>query len=168
MAKPKTAGPAPFSPDTQQSFIRYANETLRLLGKNYNYRSRMQDIDRAYQREQDFTQAQLRAAAANRMGDSSKMQNVTIPVVMPQVESALAELTNIFLSSYPLFPVIAKPAMEDAAMQMETVIGEQGLRFGWTAELMQVLRDGLKYNLMCCEVVWEDKKVASLVPEDLL
>jgi hypothetical protein len=123
----------------------------------------MVEIDKIYQREADLTQAQLRAKAANRMGDASKMQNVTIPVVMPQVESCLTELSNIFLASYPIFPVVSKPKMQDTALQMETIVGEHSIRFGWHAELLQVLRDGLKYNLMACEVDWEDKKVYSLV-----
>lgn len=150
---------APISPATQESFVRYTKEVIRLLGTNYNLRSRMQDIDRIYQREIDYTTAQRRAVAANKVGDASKMQNVTLPVVMPQVESLLTELSNIFLSSYPLFPVFSKPQMEDVALQMETVIGEQGVQFGWAAELLQAMRDGLKYNLMAVEVEWVNKKV---------
>jgi hypothetical protein len=119
----------------------------------------MEQIDRIYQRETDYTSAQRRARAANAGGDASKMQNVVMPVVMPQVESLLTELSNIFLSSYPLFPVFSKPQMQDAALQMETVIGEQGIQFSWAAELLQTMRDGLKYNLMACEVEWVNKKV---------
>jgi hypothetical protein len=149
----------PVSVQTQASFVSYVNETLRVLGTAFNFRSRMQDIDRSYQREQDYTATQRRAQAANKSGDASKMQNITLPVVMPQVESLLTELSEIFLSSYPLFPVFSKPQMQDAALQMETVIGEQGVEFAWAAELLQAMRDGLKYNLMCVEVQWVEKKV---------
>ena len=152
----------PISLDTQDCFVRYVGEAVRLLGSAYNFRSRMEQIDRIYQREIDFTSAQRRAKAANMGGDASKMQNVTLPVVMPQVESLLTELSNIFLSSYPLFPVFSKPAMIDAALQMETIIGEQGIQFGWAAELLQAMRDGLKYNLMAVEVEWVTKKVYSV------
>lgn len=153
----------PFSADTQTSFVRYTNEALRLLGRTYNMRTRMQDLDRAYQREQDLSQQQLRAKAANRIGNPNMMQNLTVPVVMPQTESALTELCNIFLSSYPLFPIVSKPQMEDAALQMETLIGEQGIRFGWTAELLQVMRDALKYNIGAAEVDWQVRKVSAVV-----
>jgi hypothetical protein len=157
---PKSAPPV--STDTQQSLVKYVSETLRIMGNAYNLRSRMQEIDRIYQREIDFTQAQLRARQANRAGDASKMQNVTLPVVMPQIEALLAELSNIFLSSYPLFPVFSKPEMQDEAMQMETVIGEQGIQFAWSAELLQGMRDALKYNLVAVEVEWVNKKVYSV------
>lgn len=162
MARPARTAP-PVSPDSQQSLVRYCNETLRLLGKNYNFRTRMVEIDKIYQRETDLTPAQLRAKAANRNGDASKMQNVVIPVVMPQVEACLTELSEIFLASYPIFPVVSKPQMQDTALQMETIVGEHSIRFGWHAELLQVLRDGLKYGIMACEVGWETKKVYSLV-----
>ena len=157
-----TQAPPPVSPVSQESLLKFVGETVRLLGTSYNFRSRMQEIDRTYQRETDFTTAQRRAQAANRSGDSSKMQNVVLPVVMPQVESLLTELSEIFLSSYPLFPVFSKPQMEDVALQLETVIGEQGVQFAWAAELLQAMRDGLKYNLMAVEVEWMNKKVYSV------
>lgn len=148
-----------FSTDSQASVVSYFNECSRVQLQAYNLRSRMQEIDRIYQREMDFTVTQRRAQAANRAGDASKMQNLTLPVVMPQVESLLSELSNIFLTSYPMFPVISKPQMQDTALQMETIIGEQGVQFGWAAELLQAFRDGLKYNLMAVEVEWVNKKV---------
>ena len=161
MARPSEPKP-PVSPDTQMSFVKYTNEALRLLHRTYNMRSRMQDIDRAYQREQDMSAQQLRAKIANRL-NPTQMQNLTVPVVMPQTEAALTELANIFLASYPLFPIVSKPQMQDAALQMETVIGEQGIRFGWTAELTQAMRDALKYNLCAVEVDWQERKVPAIV-----
>ena len=167
MATPNSKRPAPatappLSPASQDSLVSYTNECIRFLGKSYNFRERMQTIDRIYLRETDYTNAQRRAAAANRSGDASKMQNVVLPVVMPQVESLLTELSEIFLQSYPLFPVFSKPQMADAALMMETIIGEQGIKFSWAAELLQAFRDGLKYNLMAVEVCWVDKKVYSV------
>jgi hypothetical protein len=159
---PKVTAPPPISQATQESLVRYTGEALRVLGTAYNMRARMQEVDRIYQRENDYSLAQQRAKAANRNGDPSKMQNVVLPVVMPQVESLLTELSEIFLSSYPLFPVFSKPDMQDDALQMETVIGEQGVQFAWAAELLQAMRDGLKYNLMAVEVEWVNKKVYSV------
>ncbi len=154
-----TSAPPPITPAAQDSLVRYTNEVIRLLGTSYNYRTRMQEIDRIYQRETDWTVKNLEAKAANRAGQANKMQNVTLPVVMPQVEALLTELSEIFLTSYPLFPLFSKPEMQDAALQMETTIGEQGIQFAWAAELLQAMRDGLKYNLMAVEVQWTNKKV---------
>lgn len=165
MARPSI--PPPISFDAQDSLVRYTNECFRVMSRSYNFRQRMQVIDRTYQRELDYTQAQQRARVYNEQGDPSKMQNVTVPVVMPQVESSLAELSDMFLTSYPMFPMFSKPQMQDAALQMETTIGEQGVQFGWASELLQCLRDALKYNLGVAEVVWENKKVWSVANDAL-
>lgn len=157
MATPDTAVRP--SGKTQESIVAYAESCLMQYGKNYNLRARMQQTDRQYQREADFTQAQRRAAALNAGGDATKVQNITVPVVMPQVETALDTLRDIFLSSYPIFPVVSGPEMIDAALQLETVIGEESVTFGWAAEFLGSLRDGLKHNICATEVEWEAKKV---------
>lgn len=152
----------PVSQATHDAIIDYVEKKRAMLVNNFNMRSRMQQIDRIYQRETDWTEAQRRAKMANNAGDITKMQNVTIPVVMPQVESMLTFLSETFLSSYPLFPVLSKPKMMDVAMQMETTIGEQGIQFSWAAELMQAMRDTLKYNVCAVEVDWVEKKTYSV------
>lgn len=168
MAKQQNQSPAPISRDSQQAATQYMKECFRVQGMAYNFRSRMQLIDRTYQRELDYTANQRRARLYNEAGDPTKLQNLTVPVVMPQVEAQVAELSEIFLTSYPLFPLFSKPQMQSVALQMETAIGEQGVAFGWAAELQQCIRDSLKYNIMAAEVVWERKKVWSVVNDGLV
>jgi hypothetical protein len=142
------------SVETQEKIVDYVKRCSDIVRTQFNMRFRMQYIDQIYQRELNFSTQQMRYKNANLGGDISKLQDITIPVVMPQVETALDTLRDIFLSSYPIFPVVAKPQMEAAALQMETTIGEQSRRFGWSAELLNAMRDGLKYNLMAVEVDW--------------
>lgn len=148
--------------DTQEKLVQYVKNTLDFLNNNWNLRTQLLDRDLSYYREQDRTKNQARAQAANRAGNTDALQNVTIPVVMPQTESALSYLVNIFLNSYPIFPVISKPAVIAEALQMETVIGETSVRFGWPRELLLTLRDGLKYNLGIAEVCWKTKRIFSV------
>lgn len=154
MAQPDTAIRP--SPKAQSIILDYVNGCKDGFVRNYNLRARMQVIDRQYQRETDYTAAQRRAHASNNAGDADKVQNPVVPVVMPQVETALDTLRDIFLSSYPLFPVVSGPKLIDAAVQMEAVIGEESVTFGWAAELLASMRDGLKYNLMATEVEWTE------------
>ena len=99
------------------------------------------------------------------LGDVYKrqIQNITVPVVMPQVESALADLQEIFLTGYPIFGVVAPPGTEAAMEQMETQIGENSIRAAWPLELLKAMRDGLKYDLGAVEVCWETKKTFTVV-----
>jgi hypothetical protein len=123
----------------------------------YSMRAEMENIDREYMRESDWTPEQIRAHLANRRGDKTKMQNVTVPIIMPQVNSAKTYLDNVFLTGYPIFPIVAEPAHEDVAMQLETVVQENATTGGWAQQLSMFFRDGLKYNLHAVECNWEKK-----------
>lgn len=141
-----------------ENVVNYYNTVLSTWITSFNIRPQMMMRDLAYYREMDNTRAQALAKAYNMAGDTSKVQNVTIPVVMPQVESALAYHTSVFLTGYPIFGVVASPGQEDVISQMETLIGENSIRGAWPQELMKTLRNGLKYDLGAVEVVWEKKK----------
>lgn len=145
-------------PQVHEKIIQYVQRRTQYQVGQFNMRARMQYIDRVFQRESDWSAAQERARAANAAGDPTKVQNTTIPVVAPQVESAANYLSEVFLSSYPLFPIVGKPQLQDAALQMETVIGEHGVEFQWPAELLASIKDGLRYNVMAVEIDWQKKK----------
>lgn len=149
---------APISTDAQSTIARYFNTIMQTYLTSFNIRPNLLQRDLAYYREADSTRQQQMAAASNLAGDTSKMQNVTIPIVMPQVESALAYHAGVFLSGYPIFGTVAPPEFADAITQMDTVIGENSLRAGWSQELMKTIRNGLKYDLGACEVSWEKRK----------
>ena len=96
----------------------------------------------------------MRAKLANKYGDATKFQNVTVPTVMPQVESAVTYQASVFLASTPLFGVVAPPENMEPALQMETVIEDQAIRGGWVNEFMLAFRDAFKYNAYFVEVDW--------------
>jgi hypothetical protein len=156
------ATPMPISADAQDAVVKYLNSALDMYSTSYNIRSQMELRDKAYYRTNDGTTAQSRAKAANDAGDITKTQNITVPVVMPQVESALAYLQETFLSGYPIFGTVSTPDQIDAATQMDTLIGENSIRAGWPLEFLQSMRDGLKYDLGAVEVTWQNRKLFAL------
>lgn len=143
--------------DQETQLITYATGAQQSLMAQYSMRSEMENIDREYMREKDWTEHQVKSRIANRIGDSTKFQNVTVPIIMPQVQSALSYLLNVFCTGYPMFPVTADPTNEDAAMAMETIIQENATTTGWAQELAMFFRDGLKYNLHAIEVEWQQR-----------
>lgn len=160
MATPNT--PLPISPESQAAVVQYLQSATDLYCTSYNIRNQLMMRDRAYYREEDWTEEQIRAKMANRTGDSRKTQNVTVPVVMPQTESALANYVNVFLTGYPIFGTTAPPDQADALAQFDAVVSDNSLKFGWPSELMKTIRNGLKYDLGACEVTWERKKIFSI------
>jgi hypothetical protein len=150
------------SKQSQEALVKMANQFIDNDNSIEQLRSIFLTRDMEYFREQDKTEQTNRAKAANAAGDAAKMQNPTVPVVAPQVETSLAYFTEVFLSSYPVFPVVAGPKLQGAALEIETVLGESAVHFRWVPELAKALRDGLKYNLMATEVEWKKDKVFSV------
>jgi hypothetical protein len=142
------------SENTQEAILQFSKQAYSLLNQQWNIRAQLKQIDLAYMREQDCTEEQAKAKLANRRGDSSKFQNITVPIVMPQVESAVTYQQSVFLTGYPIFGAVSLPEYMDEALMMDTIIGEQQVRGRWVSELMKTMRDGFKYNLGAVEVDW--------------
>ena len=160
MAQPNT--PMILSRKSQDGIIQYTRLCYTMNMANWNIREQLRAIDLAYIRENDLTKENIRARVANRYGDSNKFQNITVPVVMPQVESAVTYQASVFLTGHPLFGVVSNPQNMDAAMQMETVIEDQSIRGGWVQEFLKMFRDGFKYNMGILEVDWKRDVTAAL------
>jgi len=153
----------PLSKKSQEAFIAFyhsAQDNKNSIREEM--RARLEKLDRAYQREVDRSEAHLQATAANERGDPTRFRNMTVPIVMPQVESAVIHQTSVFLTGQPLFGVVASPVFMDEALQMETVIENQSMQGGWARELMLFFRDGFKYNFAPIEVDWGQQVTAAV------
>lgn len=139
----------------QQAVIKYLERSKYAFSYLYNVRQILTSIDQAYYREQDFTTEHLRARIANRQGDSTRIQNVAVPIVLPQVEAFTAHMSSVFLTGNPIFGVVSSERYQDAAMQMEAILAKQSTKFQWKAELIKFFRNCGKYNLGACEVSWD-------------
>lgn len=146
--------PYRLSEKSQKAVLAFYKQCYGYINTSWNMRARLEDIDRAYQRELDQTTEQARAKVANKYGDPNRFQNVTIPVIMPQVENAVTYQQSVFLSGYPIFGTVSIPMFADEALQMDTIMGEQQTKGKWVANLLQALRDGFKYNFGPVEVEW--------------
>jgi len=146
----------------QDGIIEFNKSCETVQESDYNIREHLREIDLAYMREQDWTTEHKRAKLANRYGDSDKLQNITVPVVMPQVESAVAYQSSVFLTGLPIFESVANPQFEDQALQLNTIIEDQSIKGGWVRELQMFFRDGFKYNISALEVGWDSVVTAAL------
>lgn len=159
-----TTGNLPILPRkaSQDGILQYVATKSREMNNLYTLRDRFSEIDRVYAREIDWTQENTRARAANKRGDADRLQNIQVPVVMPQVQSAVTYQTSVFLTGIPIFGVAAAPKYIDAAMMLESIIEEEQTRARWVRQLMLFLVDGFKYNYSAVEVAWKSVTTASL------
>lgn len=154
--------PFELNPDQERSILTYSTSAQQLLSNQFTIRYAMESIDRAYMREENLTTEQIRARAANRVGDANKMQDPTVPIVMPQVEAAVGYYMDAFLSGQPIFSAAADPAWADQALQIDAIIAENAKTAKWKREFIKFFRDGLKYNLHAIELEWVEKNTAAV------
>jgi hypothetical protein len=148
-------GKLKISSDSQDKLIRFVSAAASMQqSEGWYLRGRLEDVDRAYLREKDFTDEQRKAALANRKGDAFKLQNMAVPMVMESIENSTGFLTNVYLTDYPMFKFAAKGADQDLALQWNTLVGEDQLHYGWTGEFNQAFRNAEKYNFAPLEVDW--------------
>lgn len=154
------------SDDSHDALISYHRRHYDLMNQQWNLRQAMRLIDLAYLREQDMTVEQWRAKISNMLGDSNKIQNVTVPVIKPQIEAAVAYQAAVFLSQYPIFELSADPANQDIAAQFQALLEENSIRGGWARQFILFFYDGFKYNLSAIEVDWA-KEITAVLETDV-
>ncbi len=147
---------------SQDSLIQFHRTAPTLMERQWNIRESMRLIDVAYIREADMTKVQEQSRLANILGDSDKIQNITIPIIKPQVRAAVAYQAAVFLTDYPLFGVVSAPEFISAAKQMQAVIEENSVRGSWVREFLLYFQDGFKYNLSAIEMCWDKVATAAL------
>lgn len=151
---------------SQEKFITYykaiQNQTNEVRGQ---IRSRFENVDKEYQRELDYTEQRRRAEAANKAGRADFYQDITVPVVMPQVEAAVTHQSSVFLTGEPIFGVVSSPQYIDESLQLQSLIQEQSIKGGWVRQFMLSFRDGFKYNFAPIEVDWS-REVTHTVDTD--
>lgn len=145
--------------DQEKRIVLYAQRAQEMLLNQFSMREVLAEADRLFMREKNWTKEEWEARISNKFGDAHKFRDVTVPIIMPQVRSALGYLTNVFLTGYPIFGVKASPEYEDAASQLETIISENQETACWARELMLFFMDGLKYNIHGIECDWQQRTV---------
>lgn len=152
--------------EQRKQLLYYAKDCADRAGSSLSdFRTLLRYRDLAYQRQLNTTAEHIKAVRANMTGDARKLQDMTVPIVMPQVESAVAYQAGVFLTSYPIFGVVSTPANQDAALQFETSLGDQSIKYGWAREMMKIFRDGFKYNFGAAVVHWKKTPLKSIITD---
>lgn len=158
--------PFKLSKVSQEGLLEFHRLVCTSSDRQYNLRDQFRDIDLSYLRTKDRTIEHQRAKISNKIGDSNRIQNITVPVVQPQVSSAVDYQAAVFLTDYPIFGVVSDPQWIDQAVQFQAVLEENSIRGAWTRELLLFFEDIFKYNLAAIETTWE-KVVTAAIETDI-
>ena len=155
----------------QEKIIEYSQRVLTEHKKYSDYQIKMEVIDKAYARYQDnvdprtgIVREQGIDAATTPIGVHNLPSTVP-PIVVSQVDSMVGYLADVFLSGYPLFPVVSNPTNKQDAEDLETLIDDHATLGGYARQLLIFLRDGVKYNLGAIEANWEAVSQYSLTDD---
>ena len=151
----------------QDALIQYFRQTVDASFNVANLRPRFEYIDKEYIRENKLMVEDANAVAANKAGNKRKIQDIVIPIIEPQIETAHAYLTSVFLTGLPMFGVVSKAINANEALQLEAIISNQSLNptNPWTRQFSKFFRHGLKYNFSAVEVDWCTQKTISIVTD---
>lgn len=151
---------------SQASILAFSKECYSQLNRNWNIRYQMAQTDLAYLRETDRTNDHVTAQILAAAGNPTKFQNVTVPIVMPQVEAAVTYQASVFLTGTPIFGWVAPPEQASAALQYQAIVEENSIRGAWVQQFMIFFRDCFKYNIGMIECAW-DRQVTAAIETDL-
>lgn len=148
------------SKPSQVSLLSFARKIVDHHKQNsLELRNKMDLIDVAYNRYKASTaegSAGVDEVAAVEACDIFNTKDrVTPPIVVSQVDSYVAYLADVFLSGYPLFPVLSTPASKKWAEQLEVLMDDHALLGAYPRQLLLFLREAVKYNYAGIEVDWD-------------
>ena len=146
---------ATHAPSTLLAVKKHICSILDISQQNIGFQTRLDEIDVQYARYQaavkEGNQAGIDTYGQKNCGADKDIIN---PVVISQVDSMVAYWAEVFLSGYPIFPVVSTPENKSQAEALEGIIQDHITMTESVPELQLVLRDAGKYNFYAVEPDW--------------
>jgi hypothetical protein len=146
-----------FSEETQRLLVQHVANILVEHKRSNEMYSKMEEIDRAYARYK-LSSAQAKADGIDRKDANTScgiQDDIVAPIVVSQVDSMVGYLAEVYLSGYPIFPVVSTPANRNWAEMLETLVDDHATLGQYGRQLLLFLRDGVKYNICALEASWD-------------
>lgn len=164
--------PIPPSAEAQALLLSFVEQVMTERQKFSHYFDKMEIIDKAYARYQEekkdpytgIVSGQGIDAATTPVGVTDLPSTVP-PVLVSQVDSMLAYLSEVFLSGSPMFPIVSAPEDREEGEQLETLLDDHATIGGYARQLMLFMKDGIKYNFSALEADWSSIDQYSITSE---
>jgi hypothetical protein len=136
---------------------RYADIILQnhAKGSNTDFIHKLESIDIAYARYRYQLDQNNGIDEDSRSTECGVALNeITVPVVVSQVDSYVGYLADIYLSGYPIFPVVSPPSGRLEAEALQSIIEDHSIRGRYARQFLLNFFDASKYNFTAGEVLW--------------
>jgi len=144
------------SKKSQDSLIRYATSVLEAKRRFTQFSDKLASVDIAYA---CYKAVQSKDALPLNAVDLQKLlpvSDVQIPIIASQVDSVVAYLVDVFLSGYPMFPVVSNSQSKVMAEKFESIVDSHAVKGRYARQLQLLFRDAAKYNFCAMEGIWGD------------
>jgi hypothetical protein len=84
-----------------------------------------------------------------------QVDQLIVPIVISQADSFVGYLAELYLSGYPIFPVVSTPTTANIADKMEAIVDTHATVGGYARQFLQGFRQGIKYNFMPILTEWD-------------
>lgn len=135
----------------QAAVIKLSRGIINTHNQNQELFAKMEAIDVAYARYKKTPNEE----DGNVQCDIFDKDRVIPPIVVAQVDTAVAYHADVFLSGVPLFPVVSTPANRKTAEQLEVLMDDHATIGGYARQLLLFLRDSCKYNYGAIHCSWD-------------
>ncbi len=153
----------------------YLKQVLSTHKQYTDLRNKLTAIDLAYYRYLETSKSPLNPGSQPTGVDESAANticcatdsDIQVPVVISQVGSFVGYLAEVYLSGYPLFPVLSDPKDKEKAELLESIIDTHSIIGGYGRQFLKSFFDGIKYNFMPIENSWEGIEQYNVVEDAL-
>lgn len=118
--------------------------------------TRLEDIDvNYYLFKRDRQQTSDGKVGGNLAHLEERIESIIeTPIAVSQVDSIVSYLTDLYLSGYPTFGVVAPVAYQSEGEALEAIIDSHAIRGRWGREFILAFYDAAKYNLCGLGIEW--------------
>lgn len=136
----------------QHAVLKLSRGILNVHNQSQELFAKMEAIDVAYARYKKTNNEEDGKVQC----DIFDKDRVIPPIVVAQVDTAVAYHADVFLSGTPMFPVVSTPANRKSAEQLEVLMDDHATVGGYARQLLLFLRDACKYNYSAIHCAWEN------------
>ena len=152
----------PINEKAQKLLLQVVNSSVeQFQSEASELRTKMEIIDIAYARYKSKVTAAGEDGYYDVNCDSEfdelreRFTDIDIPLLVSQVDTAVGYLADLYLSGYPIFPVVSEPKDRREAEYIEALIDKHATVGGYPAELLRFFWDACKYNVAPLLVEWD-------------
>ena len=149
-------------PTITETLLSYVSPFIRANSGLSDHRARLESIDRLIERSY---QANKKSSCRDTKDVPPEEDNVTIPVVGPQLSTLAAQLSKIFLRTDPPIQMFSAPAAAEIANQYNILYSRYSRKFQWRRNLLLTIRDAVNYNFCAAEVRWRARAVRTITQQ---